>query len=215
MNVKICGLCRAEDAAQAVSAGATHVGVVLVPGSRRAQTLEQARAVLDSAGQAKRVGVFADAAPDAVRLAGESLRLDVLQLHGVESPDRVADLGGAGPWEVWKGVRPRSVAELEEALRLYGPVADGLLVDGFSDTGAGGVGARFPWEVLEAVRDRVPPDLVLGVAGGLGPDSVADAVRRLKPDLVDVSSGVEAELCRKDPVKVAAFVAAALAAASY
>lgn len=214
MKVKICGLCRAEDTAHAVSAGATHVGVVLVPGSAREQTLESAAAVLAPAAGAKRVGVFVDASPEAVRLAGESLRLDVLQLHGGESADRVADLAGAGPWLVWKGVRPRSAAELEEALRIYGPVADGVLVDGYSTVGAGGVGVRFPWEALEAVRDRVPRRLMLGVAGGLGPDTVADAVRRLAPDLVDVSSGVEAELCRKDPVKVAAFVAAAQAAAS-
>lgn len=214
MKVKICGLCRAEDATHAVVAGATHVGVVLVPGSPREQTLESAAEILASAGGAKRVGVFVDAAPDAVLLAGESLKLDVLQLHGGESPDRVADLAGAGPWSVWKAVRPRTEAELDEALRLYGPVADGLLVDGYSGAGAGGVGARFPWEVLEAVRERVPQGLLLGVAGGLGPDNVGQAVRRLKPGLVDVSSGVEAELCRKDPAKVTAFVAAALAAAA-
>ncbi|MEJ2185618.1 MAG: phosphoribosylanthranilate isomerase [Gemmatimonadota bacterium] len=214
MKVKICGLCRAEDAAQAVAAGATHVGVVLVQGSPREQTLEGAAQILASAGGAKRVGVFVDAAPQAVRLAGESLRLDVLQLHGRESPDVVTDLAGAGPWHVWKVVRPRNAAELDEALRVYGNVADGLLVDGYSSAAPGGVGVRFPWEALEAVRDRVPGRLLLGVAGGLGPDTVAEAVRRLSPDLVDVSSGVEAELCRKDPVKVAAFVTAALAAAS-
>ncbi|MEJ2678231.1 MAG: phosphoribosylanthranilate isomerase [Gemmatimonadota bacterium] len=214
MKVKICGLCRAEDAAQAVAAGASHVGVVLVPGSPRVQTLESAAAILASAGRAKRVGVFVDEGPDVVRRAGEALRLDVLQLHGVESPDVVADLAEAGPWLVWKAVRPRSAAELDEALRRYGPVADGLLVDGYSAAGAGGVGAAFPWEALEAVRSRVPAGLMLGVAGGLGPDTVGEAVRRLAPDLVDVSSGVEAELCRKDPAKVTAFVTAALAAAS-
>lgn len=215
MNVKICGLCRAEDAALAAAVGATHVGVVLAHGSPREQTLEGAAEILSSAGRAKRVGVFVDAVPEAVLLAAEALALDVLQLHGGESPDLVADLSGAGPWTVWKGVRPRNASELDEVLQRYGPGSDGLLVDGFSTAGAGGVGARFPWEALEAVRSRVPPGLLLGIAGGLRPDTVAEAVRRLSPDLVDVSSGVEAELCRKDPAKVSAFVEAALAAASH
>jgi phosphoribosylanthranilate isomerase len=186
--------------------------VVLAQGSPREQTLESAAGILASAQGARRVGVFVDAAPEAMLLAGEALHLDVLQLHGGEAPDRVLDMAAAGPWEVWKGVRPRNVAELDEALRLYGSVADGLLVDGYSAAGAGGVGARFPWDALEAVRARVPSGLLLGVAGGLGPDTVGEAVRRLTPDLVDVSSGVEAEVCRKDAAKVAAFVKAALAA---
>lgn len=215
MKVKICGLCRAGDAAHAVAAGATHVGVVLAQGSPREQTLESAAEILASAGRAERVGVFVNAVAEAVLLAAEALELDVLQLHGGESPDLVADLSGAGPWTVWKGVRPRNAAELDEALRRYGPVSDGLLVDGYSTAGAGGVGVRFPWEALEAVRQQVPVDLLLGVAGGLRPDTVGEAVRRLAPDLVDVSSGVEAELCRKDPAKVSAFVRAALAAASH
>lgn len=208
--VKICGVCDPADAALAVEAGATHVGVIRVPGSRRTRSLEAARAVCEAVAGARRVGVYVDAPVATILREAEALGLDVIQLHGAEPPERVGELAGAG-YEVWKVVKPERGEELVAAATRYRD-ADLLLVEGRSDRGHGGVGARFPWDEIAAVRERLPAGTVLGVGGGLDPDNVADAVGRFRPALVDVSSGVEAEPCRKDPDRVRAFIRTARAA---
>ncbi|HUE77256.1 MAG TPA: hypothetical protein VMM83_04880 [Longimicrobiales bacterium] len=210
MLVKICGLCRPHDAAVAADAGATHAGVIRVPGAARWRPPEAARAVLDAAPGVRRVGVFADAGRVAILAEASSLRLDVIQLHGDEPPEAVAALRSAG-LEVWKAVKPTGADALLEAAGRYAE-ADLLLVDGASPRGMGGVGARFDRAALSATRDRLPPDTRLGLAGGLGPDDVGEAIRRFRPALVDVSSGVESRVGEKDEDRVRAFVAHALEA---
>ena len=210
--VKICGVCRPEDAREAVSAGATHVGVIRVPGSPRARSLDEAAAICAAAVGARRVGVYVDADTATILDEAALLGLDVIQLHGAEDPDRVSQLR-AGGLEVWKVVKPATPEELLEAARRYG-AADLLLVEGRSDRGHGGVGARFDWEGVGAARDGLPPGTRLGVGGGLTPENVAEAIRRLRPALVDVSSGVEGVPGRKDPGRVRAFIEAARSAAT-
>ncbi len=206
-DVKICGVCDPADAAFAVEAGASHVGVIRVPGSRRTGALDVARSVCEAAAGARKVGVYVDAPVAAILREAEELGLDVIQLHGREAPDQVARLSAEG-YEVWKVVKPEGAEELLEAASRYRK-ADMLLVEGRSDMGYGGVGARFPWAEVAAALDRLPTGTLLGVGGGLDPDNVAEAVRRFRPALVDVSSGVESELCRKDPDRVRAFITAA------
>jgi phosphoribosylanthranilate isomerase len=206
-DVKICGVCDPRDAALAVAAGATHVGVIRVPGSRRHRTEAVARRVSEAAAGARRVGVYVDASTATILREAASIGLDVIQLHGDEGPDRVEALTGRG-YEVWKVVKPTRAEDLLRAIDAYAS-ADLLLVEGRSELGPGGVGARFPWSEVAAARDRIPAGTLLGVAGGLTPENVAAAVRRFRPAVVDVSSGVEGSPCVKDPERVRAFIAAA------
>jgi phosphoribosylanthranilate isomerase len=209
VRVKICGLCRCEDAAAAAAAGADYIGVILASGFPRSRDVEEAAQIFVAAGRALRVGVFVDDDVAWIIAVAQRLLLDVVQLHGVESEEIVASIRGAGPWQLWKTLRPRTVDELEQQAARYAGAIDGLLLDGWSDRGVGGVNARFDWRALAEARRRLPNDLPVIVAGGLAPESVAQAVRVLEPGVVDVSSGVEEVLGRKSPEKMRAFVAAA------
>lgn len=211
MDIKICGLCRVEDAAFAAEAGATHAGVIRVPGTPRWRPLEEARAVLGAAAGLRRVGVFAGGDAAALRAEAASLELDVVQLHGDATPSLIVHLKGAG-LEVWKVVKPADGEALLRAASRWAD-ADLLLLEGSSPRGLGGVGARFDWAAVGAARERLPAGVRLGVAGGLEPGNVAEAVARLRPALVDVSSGVEAAVGEKDAGRVRAFVTRARAAA--
>lgn len=212
-DVKICGVCDPADAALAVEYGASHVGVIRVPDSRRTRPLGIARSVCAAAAGARKVGVYVDASTATILREAEALGLDVIQLHGREGPELITALTSEG-LEVWKVVKPERAEALLEQARRY-RAADMLLVEGRSDRGHGGVGARFPWAEIAAGMDRVPPGTLLGVGGGLNPDNVASAVRRFRPTLVDVSSGVEEAPCRKDPERVRAFIAAARRAGAW
>lgn len=210
LDVKICGLCRPGDAAVAAAAGATHGGVIRVPGAARWRPLATAREVLDAGAGLRRVGVFVDTAVEAVEAEAESLGLDVVQLHGTESASEVEALRRSG-LEVWKVVKPGDAAGVLDAVSRYA-AADLLLLEGASDAGAGGVGAGFDWRILEEALQSLTAGTRVGVAGGLTPANVAEAVRRLRPSLVDVSSGVEGAPGEKDEERVRAFVARARAA---
>lgn len=205
-EVKVCGLMRHEDAAVAAEAGARWLGVILAPNFKRSVTADDARVIFQSL-PARRVGVFVDADELILRSVAEKAELDVLQLHGEESPDFAARLRGAG-WEVWKAVRARGADDVSAAAARYAGSVDALLVDGYSPGTHGGAGVRFPWEAVAERLGELPPDLRLIAAGGLRPDNVARAVRILRPHAVDVSSGVEAAPGRKDPRAVRAFVRA-------
>jgi phosphoribosylanthranilate isomerase len=213
VQVKICGVCSAADAALAAAAGASYVGVILAPGRPRTWSVAEAAQVLAAAARSQRVGVFVDAAPAEVLRAAERLRLDVVQLHGDEAPGDVASLADSGAVRVWKAVRVREPGDITAALARYGRTAHGLLLDGWSASGHGGVGAGFDWHAASAVRASFPPELALIVAGGLSATSVGAAIGLLRPDVVDVSSGVEETLCRKSAQQVRAFIEAAHAAA--
>ncbi len=207
--VKICGVCRVEDAAFAAACGADYIGVILAPGRERTRTLERAAEIFEAAAGVRRVGVFVDAAPEAVLAAADRLALDVVQLHGGEPPDVLRTLRSSGRSRVWKAIRPRDGREFVAGVEAYGAVVDALLLDGWSWRGVGGTGTRFPWREIAGVRDRVPSGVVLVVAGGLEAGNVAEAVARLSPHVVDVSSGVERRVGEKDPDRVRAFIAAA------
>jgi phosphoribosylanthranilate isomerase len=209
--VKICGVCSAADAALATAAGAVYIGVILAPGRPRTRTLEEAAAIF-AATTSQRVGVFVDPTRAAVDAAVAALRLDVVQLHGDEDAEFAASIAAAGV-RVWKAVRVRTPGDVAAAGGTYGTAVAGLLLDGWSAAGHGGVGARFDWAAAAPARRALPPQLELIVAGGLGPNNVAHVTTLLRPDVVDVSSGVESELCRKSAERVQAFIAAAHGAA--
>lgn len=211
MRVKICGVCRPEDAVLAAEAGADYIGVILAPGGKRSQTEAAAAEIYAAAPGCRRVGVFVDPRIEDVAALATRLSLDVVQLHGSERPEGVETLRGRG-WEVWKAIRPRSAAQFLLGIERYAWAADALLLDGWSPSAPGGTGARFPWDEVAEVRDRLPSTLRLVVAGGLEPGNLADVIARLAPDVVDVSSGVESAIGVKDPILVREFVVAARAA---
>jgi phosphoribosylanthranilate isomerase len=204
--VKVCGVCRAADAAAAAEAGAACIGVILSPGFSRSRTHGEAAEIFAACDAAARVGVFVDERPETVLRAAERLRLDIVQFHGAEPPAMVA--AGAGSCVIWKALRVRSAEDVLRGVAEYGAVAGGLLLDGWSAHGAGGVGAAFDRDAVAAVRHRLPDGVTFIAAGGLTPENVGALVAALRPDVVDVSSGVEEALCRKSAERVRSFIAA-------
>lgn len=207
--VKICGLSRPEDVATALDAGAGYLGFVFFPRSPRAVTAAAAAALAGAvpAGRA-RVGLFVDPDDALIDAVLAQVPLDILQLHGRESPGRVAQLRARTGLPVMKAVGVAEQADLA-ALWDHGLVADLLLVDAKPLPGAvlpGGNGLAFDWRLLAGRRLLKPWFL----AGGLTPGNVAEAIRLTGAPGVDVSSGVEAAPGIKDAALIADFVSAAL-----
>jgi len=208
IDVKFCGLTRAEDAHQGAALGAAFLGTVFAGGPRQL-TAGRARAVLDAAvgcGVAKRVGVFGAQDVGAIAELAAEARLDVVQLHGASDGALVESLRQRGPWQIWRVVRVAGDMTVLPDGAATG--VDGVLVDALVPGALGGTGVAVNWEALARALDRAnrPPHLVL--AGGLTPGNVAMACRVVSPDVVDVSSGVESAPGIKDHSKMRAFVEA-------
>lgn len=208
IRVKICGLTRPADLDALVAAGAAYAGLVFFARSPRALDAAQARALALAAPEGlARVGLFVD--PDDAFLDAilAEVPLDILQLHGHESPERVAALRARHGLPVMKAVGVAGAGDLP-ALDTYGRVADMLLVDAKPAPGAvlpGGNGLAFDWRLIAGRRWPVPWML----AGGLTPDNVADAIALTGARQVDVSSGVESAPGVKDAGAIARFAQAA------
>ena len=205
--VKVCGLTRHEDARAASEAGAAFLGAVLAPGGRRTVTPGAAGVIFGDL-PARRVGVFVDASLEELEASARAAGLDVLQLHGDETPELAAELRARG-WTVWKALRPRTGAEFAAEAPRWAGAVDALLLDGFSAAARGGTGASFPWAEVAAQRAALPPGVALIAAGGLRPGNVAEAAGILHPDVVDVSSGVESSPGIKDADAIRRFIQAA------
>jgi phosphoribosylanthranilate isomerase len=186
-------------------AGATHLGVVHVPGSPRFVTEDRAREI-GAQVSIPFVLVVAGLEAEAAARAAGSVGADVIQRHGDEPEAVVQALRERGGWELWKVVRVRDRDAITAAATRYGDLVDLLLLDGWHPRALGGTGTGFPWSFLREVRAELPTGLRIGVAGGLTPENVAEAVTALEPDLVDVSSGVERSPGIKDPEGVRTFV---------
>jgi phosphoribosylanthranilate isomerase len=205
VRVKVCGITSLEDGLMAVEAGADAIGLVFWPRSPRAVDAVAARRISAALPPfVTRVGVFVDAAPDVLARTAEAVPLDLLQLHGDEAPEQCAAL----PRRVLKAVRVGPGFRSEDALRYEGRVA-GLLLDARSDAAPGGTGETFDWSLARGVREGAS---FLVLAGGLKAENVGAAILEVRPDAVDVSSGVESSPGRKDHDRLRAFVAAVRAA---
>ncbi len=210
-SVKICGLSDAASVAAAVSAGARYLGFVFFAKSPRNVSIEQAAELAqDIPLGIARVGLFVN--PDDAFLTEVLARvpLDIIQLHGKESPERVAEVKALTGLPVMKAVGVAGPEDLDQ-LWDYGLVADLLLVDAKAAPSAdlpGGNGLAFDWRLLVG-RRWLKPWLL---AGGLTPENVAEAIRLTGAQGVDVSSGVESAPGIKDHAKIRAFVGAATAA---
>jgi phosphoribosylanthranilate isomerase len=210
--VKICGITNLADAEVAVDAGAEFLGFNFYAKSPRHVTPETVRQILTAlaadahtAGRPAMVGIFVNTPVDQVQAVLDSTGLDYAQLHGDETPQDVAALGGRG----FKALRPSSLAAARDqaaAFTVYPhAAAPQLLVDAYSTQAYGGTGHRADWEIAAALA-QIYPRLML--AGGLDPENVAAALAAVRPWGVDVGSGVEVAPGRKDHAKLRAFVAA-------
>lgn len=204
--MKICGICRPEDALLAAEAGADYVGVILAAAGPRTQTPNAAATIYGEAGACGRVGVFANQGLAEVCALAESLRLDVVQLHGREDAEFVARVADRTACAVWKSVWLSSPHDLDEAVAMYGSHVTGLLLDAAHQDSYGGTGKSFDWVLAAHARAVIPPQVALIVAGGLMPANVKEAISIMSPDVVDVASGVEEATCQKSRAAVRAFV---------
>jgi phosphoribosylanthranilate isomerase len=202
VKVKICGLCRPEDAQTAQRLGADYVGTILSPGSRRSVVADAALRVYEGANNCLRVGVFQDPTLEEIKELLNTLQLNVLQLHGAETPAFVAEVAHETGCEIWKALWLRSPGDLHQAIDKYAGIVDGLLLD----SATGGSGEGFEWSLAGQARELIPDNVELIVAGGLRPDNVKSAVEQMKPDIVDVASGVESVVGEKSPEKIEAFI---------
>ncbi len=200
--IKICGISTPEALDAAIAARADYAGFVFFAKSPRNVTPVQAAALSQRAeGHIARVGLFVDADDATIGEALAAARLDVLQLHGQETPERAAQLQSRHGVKVWKAL---SIATAQDVARAatYAGAADMVLFDAKTPKGTlpGGMGLSFDWTL---VANWSGP-LAWGLAGGLSPDNVAEAIRRTAAPLVDTSSGVESAPGIKDPDRIAA-----------
>lgn len=209
--VKIDGLREPEHAVAAVRAGADLLGFIFAPARRRV-TPKAASVAIAAARDAAPdrplmvVGVFVDASAVEINQVVRAAGLDLVQLHGDEPPELLTEI--ACP--VIKVVRPplgTAPSDVAGWFTRFAAVPNApllYLVDGYTPDAAGGVGVRSDWDLAAALAADWP----LGLAGGLDPANVGEAIRTVRPAAVDVSSGVETDGV-KDPTKIAAFTAAA------
>ena len=211
--VKICGLKTPEALDAALLAGADMVGFVFFEASPRHLSLDAARALGDRVkGRARKVALSVDADDALLSSVIGALKPDLLQLHGKESPQRVADVHARFGLPVMKAIAVETRDDLSRVTG-YAKVADWILFDARAARDAtrpGGLGKPFDWRLLENLDPKVP----FMLSGGLDAGNVAEAIRITRAPAVDVSSGVERAPGEKDPDKIRAFIRAARLAES-
>ena len=208
IRVKICGLTRPEDVAAVAAAGAQYAGFVFFEKSPRNVNIETARALaLEAPVGLAKVALVVDADDAELDAIVGSVPLDMLQLHGHESPERVSEVRARYGLPVMKAVGVADVEDMAQ-IALYEEVADQLLIDAKPPKGAdlpGGNGLSFDWRLLSGRKYWRKPWML---AGGLTPQNVRQAAQMTGARQVDVSSGVEAGAGVKDARRIAEFVAA-------
>ena len=211
IDIKICGLKTEEAVAAALEGGASHVGFIFFEKSPRNVDAERAARLRQAArGRAQAVAVSVDASDAMLEHIVGTMQSDMLQLHGRESPERVAELRTRFGLPVMKAFSVREASDLD-ALAAYRGIADRFLLDAKPPAGAtlpGGNGITFDWRLLASLDGQV--DYML--SGGLNAANIGAALRLARPRGIDVSSGVESAPGTKDPDKIRAFFAAVRAA---
>ena len=201
-----------EDALAAAEAGADYLGFIFWPPSKRAVEADTARAIASHLrgreGRPLLVGVFVDEEAAAMAAVLDDCGLDLAQLSGDEPPALVGDPSSPLYGRSFKALQPASLPEAEAEAEWYAaperaPVHPSLLLDAHHPTLPGGTGRRTDWQMAAKLAEQVPGMML---AGGLTPENVGEAVRRVRPFAVDVASGVEQAPGRKDREKVRAFI---------
>ncbi len=199
VKVKICGITSVADALAAAEAGADALGFMFYPPSPRYLSNAAAREIIRELPPfIARVGVFVDPTEEQVRQAIAETGIDTLQFHGNETPEFCRRFG----LKTLKAFRVRDAESLRETVPF---TTEAWLLDSYVAGQLGGTGARFNWDL--ATEAALRHCVIL--AGGLTPENAAEAVRKVRPYGLDVSSGVESAPGRKDAAKVRAFIAAA------
>lgn len=200
--VKICGITNRNDGRAAAGAGADAIGVIFADSPRKV-TMMRAREIADFLipDDIKLVGVFVNESPDRVVNIAREVGLDIVQLHGDESPEEVRDLRRRG-FRVMKAFR---VKDADSIARMDEYEADFFLLDAFSEGARGGTGETFDWGLAKTLSGRAN----IVVSGGLDPDNVAEAIESFEPCGVDASSSLEDAPGEKNTEMVRRFVRAA------
>lgn len=205
-RIKLCGLTDGTALDAAIAARADYAGFNFYPPSPRFLAPALAAELgARAAGRIGRVGVFVDAADAAIADAVAAAKLDAIQLHGSETPQRAAEIRNRFGLPVWRVI---GVAKGEDVAKAaaYAGAADFILFDAKTPKGTlpGGMGLAFDWKLLAGLKIALP----WGLAGGLNPLNVAEAVRLTGAPLVDAASGIESAPGVKDPALIAAFCGA-------
>jgi phosphoribosylanthranilate isomerase len=201
MRVKICGITQIEQGKAIVELGADSIGFICVPESPRYVSVDRLRAIADTLpSETVKVGVFANHGVTEIVAVVQQAHLSAIQLHGTESPEFCRQLRQAirPEIELIKAFRLKSAASLGET-SAYLNCVDTLLLDAYHPQMLGGTGHTIDWQDLLQFKPAIPWLL----AGGLTPDNISEALSRLQPDGIDLSSGVERSPGDKDLVKVA------------
>ncbi|HEY4284360.1 MAG TPA: phosphoribosylanthranilate isomerase [Chthoniobacterales bacterium] len=208
VEIKICGITNLPDALESLKSGADALGFNFFPGSKRYVEFETARSWITQlpAGIQKVAVVVKPTWEDAMKLARSGI-FDFLQLHGGESPEFCRKLADQGIGFV-------KVLPMNDESSLAQPSAfstNRVLLDSATVEGFGGTGRTFPWSLARRFIDA-HPELQVGLAGGLTAENVAEAIAAVRPNGIDVTTGVEAAVGRKDPARLRAFISATRAA---
>ena len=198
-KVKICGITSLPDGLAAAEAGADALGFVFWEQSPRRVSLEAAAGIIRALPPfIVKVGVFVNAPEELVYRAISECGLSLLQFHGDETPDYCLQFG-------LMSMKAFHIRDAESLCALAAYRTEAWLLDAFSAEKPGGTGERFNWDLAVQARELGRP---IFLAGGLTPENVVEAVRKVRPYAVDVSSGVESAPGKKDPAKVEAFIRA-------
>jgi phosphoribosylanthranilate isomerase len=198
-RIKVCGITGLDDARSAVAAGADALGFIFVEQSPRHSDPERVREIVRRLPPfVNAVGVFVDADPTHVEEIAHYCRLDLVQLHGSESPDycRNLSIGVVKAFRVGPGFSASHLVPYVEGVRAF-------LLDTYHPEMAGGTGKTFDWDLLRGIGAVSRPVIL---AGGLKPENVVSAIERVRPYAVDVNSGVEWAPGRKDAERIERFV---------
>jgi phosphoribosylanthranilate isomerase len=203
VKVKICGITNLDDALAAVEFGADALGFVFFQGSPRYLSLKNAAAIIKKLpSMITTIAVFVNEKPEKIENIIHTTGVDVIQLHGDEPPE-ICNISR----RVIKAIRVKSLESLDPLIH-YKDKVSAFLLDTFTPLALGGTGQIFNWDI--AVEAKQFGRIIL--AGGLTPDNITDAVRRVGPYGVDVSSGIESEKGKKDHTKMQLFIERAKAA---
>ncbi|MBR7653244.1 phosphoribosylanthranilate isomerase [Brucella oryzae] len=197
LDIKICGLKTPDAVAAALDGGATHIGFIFFPKSPRHITPQMAAGLRDAVnGRALVVAVTVDADDETLDDIVKTVKPDILQLHGHETPDRVAFIKARYGLPVMKAFSVRDASDLA-AIAAYKGIADRFLFDAKPPKGSdlpGGNGVSFDWELLAALD----ADIDYMLSGGLNADNIAEALHKTQAPGIDISSGVERAPGEKD-----------------
>lgn len=194
VRVKVCGLTRIQDVKSAVALGADAIGLVFYSPSPRAVTIEQAKQLVEaSATFVQVVGLFVNANAEDINQVLDHVALDILQLHGDETPAQCHEIAKLTKRRWIKALAMKPESDIKAMIEPYIDAgASGILLDTWHPTLKGGTGQAFDWTSWPNYQFSVP----LILAGGLTPDNVIQAITQTRPYAVDVSGGVEADLVK-------------------